>query len=355
MKSLLYISNIEVPYRVKLFNQLSEHFDLTVLYERESSKNRDEKWSKSIDKKYKAQYLNGLDISEENRLDIEIYKRLKAYDYIVIGCYNSPSQILAAIYLKLKRRKFWFNLDGEQFINNSIKGMIKKLVLKLSRYYLVAGKKATYNLEHILPKDSIIEPYNFSSLTKEEITNNNSDGWHSDNNGCILIVGQYYDYKGMDIAAKVAIKDIENHYRFVGTGVNTGRFIEEQFSNSIPSNVEVIPFLNKESLAKEYRTCRMLVLPSRQECWGLVVNEAASFGTPIVSTTGSGAAVEFLADGYPELLAKPGSVDDLLSKITNLLHRNDIHEISRYLKEKSKKYSIEENVYSIKKTIKNEI
>jgi len=50
-----------------------------------------------------------------------------------------------------------------------------------------------------------------------------------------------------------------------------------------------------KELEEEYKTCAMLVLPTRQECWGLVINEAASFGMPIVSTWGSGAAVEFLS------------------------------------------------------------
>ena len=33
-KKVLYISNIQVPYRVRFFNLLAEKCDLTVLYER---------------------------------------------------------------------------------------------------------------------------------------------------------------------------------------------------------------------------------------------------------------------------------------------------------------------------------
>lgn len=55
----------------------------------------------------------------------------------------------------------------------------------------------------------------------------------------------------------------------------------------------------------------MLILPTRQECWGLVVNEAASFGTAVISTNGSGAAVEFLFEKYPFLLAEPDNDENL--------------------------------------------
>lgn len=59
MKKILYISNIQVPYRVKFFNELSKYCDLTVLYERKNSTNRDIKWSKSEEDKYKVIFLNG--------------------------------------------------------------------------------------------------------------------------------------------------------------------------------------------------------------------------------------------------------------------------------------------------------
>ena len=44
-KKILYISNIEVPYRVSFFNEFAKHCDLTVLYERKKSDNRDENWA----------------------------------------------------------------------------------------------------------------------------------------------------------------------------------------------------------------------------------------------------------------------------------------------------------------------
>ena len=56
MKKILYITNIEVPYRVKFFNELAKYCDLTVLYERSKSSNRDGSWSSSEKINYKALY-----------------------------------------------------------------------------------------------------------------------------------------------------------------------------------------------------------------------------------------------------------------------------------------------------------
>ena len=116
----------------------------------------------------------------------------------------------------------------------------------------------------------------------------------------------------------------------------------EQNIKELP-NVEVIPFLQKNELFKAYRGSAMMLLPTRQECWGLVINEAASFGTPIVSTWGSGAAVEFLAEDYPCYLAQSDNASDLLLKVQNLME-HDSEEYSRFLLKKSLRYSIEECV-----------
>ena len=93
------------------------------------------------------------------------------------------------------------------------------------------------------------------------------------------------------------------------------------------------------------------MLPSRQECWGLVVNEAASVGTPIVATWGSGAAVEFLEESpYKCFLADADNVEDLEKKIRSCL-ANDSSDYERYLMDKSKYYTIENCVSQYSKVI----
>jgi len=65
---------------------------------------------------------------------------------------------------------------------------------------------------------------------------------------------------------------------------------------------------------------------------------------PIVSTWGSGAAVEFLADAYPQYLAKPGDAEDLYRCIRNCVDAEDNEAYSAYLIGKSKEYTIERSV-----------
>lgn len=342
MKKVLYIANIEVPYRTRFFNELAKQCDLMVLYEREKSSNRNEEWAKSEKHYYRIKYLKGIAVDPEKAFSFGILREIfSGYDHIIVGCYNSPVQMMAILVMRLFRIPYFLNLDGEPFLEgNGLKTKLKRFFLTGAEKYLVAGEKAAQSLKPIAGNSEII-PYYFSSLSEQEINAHRALAQDCKRNDTILVVGQYYDYKGMDVALEAARKDLSLHYKFVGMGSRTEQFVKE---HAIPENVEIIPFLQKEELEREYQTCAMLVLPSRQECWGLVINEAASFGMPIVSSWGSGAAVEFLADAYPEFLAKPEDAEDLLKCIRQLLKSEEKETFSSYLLTKTQNYCIERSV-----------
>lgn len=343
MKRVLYISNIEVPYRVEFFNQLARHCILTVLYESDSSGKRNENWAKSVKSNHEKIFLNGIKIKNESFFSFKIMKYICGhYDVIIVGCYNSPVQMFAILMMRLLHIPYILNIDGEVFLKEKgTKTALKKFFLRGAAQYLVAGESVVREIEENTGCKNII-PYYFSSLTEKELKNNSAFSQAQNRNNTILVIGQYFEYKGLDIALKAARLNKALHYKFVGMGQRTELFIKEM-GISEEDNIEIIPFLNKKELEREYKRCRMVVLPSRQECWGLVINEAASFGTPVVSTWGSGGGVEFLAQKYPQYLAEPGNPESLYQCIENVLREND-KEYSQYLVRKSRYYSIEKNV-----------
>ena len=207
---------------------------------------------------------------------------------------------------------------------------------------MAAGKTTADSIRSVFNNSAVV-PYFFSSLDEKEIAEHARA--ETNRNRTVLVVGQYFDYKGLDVAVEVARKCSSIKYKFVGMGNRTDLFVTQQRINEL-SNVEVVPFLQKEDLEKEYRSCGMLLQPSRKECWGLVINEAASFGTPIVSTYGSGAAVEFLSDGFEQFLAEPNNPDDLYEKVQMLLTTENCEKYSAYLKHKSQLYSIDKSIES---------
>ena len=264
MKKVLYLTNIETPYRVRFFNELSKYCDLTVLYEKRSVEERNEIWAKSEQTRHKRKFLR-----RESIFFSGIWKELRGgYDTIIAGCYNNPVQMLAMLYMRLHRVPFIINLDGEPYLNGrGIKTALKKFVLGGAQAYLVAGKKAAASLRSVARNKTIV-PYYFSSLSELELKNNGQVVQFDKRNRTVLVIGQYLDYKGMDVALEAARMDMSIKYKFVGMGSRTELFLKE---HEIPLNVEIIPFLQKTELEKEYQSCGMLVLPSRQECWDLLL------------------------------------------------------------------------------------
>lgn len=328
MKQVLYISNIEVPYRVRFFNELAKYCRLTVLYESRGAQKRNVQWAKGEEKRFRVCYFSR-DLGEIFRV---------RWDVIILGCYQTPLQILTAVFLRLGNIPFLINLDGEPFAKGKgWKEKGKRFLLSLGTAYLIAGERTAKSLQGLVGEKRVT-PYLFGSLWERELEAHCRTG--PARSDTILVVGQYFPYKGLDVALEAARRDPSHCYRFVGMGKRTAKFLREQ---QIPENVEILPFLQKETLEAEYRRCALLVLPSRRECWGLVVGEAASFGTPVVSTWGSGAAVEFLAERYPQYLAQPGDAESLLQCIRRCLSE-DAAEYGRYLQEKAAQYSIERSV-----------
>lgn len=338
LKKVLYLTNIEVPYRVRFFNELAKHCDLTVLYEKTTVESRNKAWAKSQQTVHNRAFLK-----REGLFFTGILKQLRQnYDVIIVGCYNTPVQMLAMFYMRVMKIPFVVNLDGEPFLEgNGLKSRLKRFFLSGAQSYLVAGEKAAESLK-VLSVGKNVTPYYFSSLSKRELEHNKTRSEGIKRNSTVLVIGQYFEYKGMDIALEAARMDPCIHYKFVGMGSRTELFVKE---HEIPLNVEIIPFLQKEELEEEYLKCGILLLPSRKECWGLVINEAASFGMPIVSTWGSGAAVEFLADDYPQFLAKLGDAKMLLRCIQNCIQYEDKAAYRKFLIDKSEEYSIEKSVY----------
>ena len=187
MKKVLYISNIEVPYRVKFFNKLSECCNLTVVYERKKSSNRDKKWTESEFKNYKSEYLGGIKLKNENSFSFKILKYIfGGYDSIILGCYNRPVIMFAILIMRIFRKKYILNLDGEVFLDNSFKSKIKKFFLNGAEKYLTAGEKSAESLRRISGESQVL-PYYFSSIDSQQLKSNSQKKTYRNKTVLVLV------------------------------------------------------------------------------------------------------------------------------------------------------------------------
>ena len=77
--------------------------------------------------------------------------------------------------------------------------------------------------------------------------------------------------------------------------------------------VEDVGFVQPNVLPELMARSGVFVLPSRKEPWGVVVQEAAAAGLPLISSDAVGASVHLLQEHYNGWLFPSGSTESLAS------------------------------------------
>jgi glycosyltransferase involved in cell wall biosynthesis len=110
--------------------------------------------------------------------------------------------------------------------------------------------------------------------------------------GCVfLYVGRLDREKGVDVLLD-AFRDVPGELRIVGTGTE-----EARLHAAAGARVSFLGALDRDELPDVYAGADVLVLPSRSEPWGMVLNEAAAAGLALVATDAVGAAFDLIEDG----------------------------------------------------------
>ena len=135
-----------------------------------------------------------------------------------------------------------------------------------------------------------------------------------------IFVGQFIERKGVLELAE-AFRQLGNAARdwsllMVGSGP-----LEAQLRSY--SLVEVRPFAQPEQIAALLADSRCLVLPSREEHWGLVVHEAALSGCQLVLSHAVGAGSDLLEHGLNGFGFKAVTADEIAEALKCVIAQND--------------------------------
>ena len=101
-------------------------------------------------------------------------------------------------------------------------------------------------------------------------------------------------------------------------GTPTEEYLTFARENDLTS-VHFVPFQEKESLKRYYIAADAFVLPTREDIWGLVVNEAMAFGLGVVTTDRCNAGLELIQNGKNGFLVPTEDVHALREAILECL------------------------------------
>lgn len=376
MKVVL-ITNIISPYRIPLFNAISEkgNFCFKVIALAEREKNRE--WELSENKiKFDYQILPGWNWfvwGKKKEITIHlnrgVFKTFLEYkpDIIMTSGYDDLAYWQAFLYCKIFRKKFilW---DSTTLLSagsiKGIRGRLKKIIIKGADKYLVYGTKAMEYLEYfgartkdIYISTNTVDMDYFRSGVEEY---RNKDGFKSERKRypryLLLYVGQLIRRKGVLQVLKTleCLKDSEIGLLIVGSGPEESdlkNFCKEKKLKKVFFE----GFKQQEELAKYYALADIFILPSFEEVWGLVVNEALASGLYVLSSKYAGASYDLIKEGWNGEIFEPYDIEEVVNlfkrvkeNIEDIRERRD--DISQYA---CREFNIEKSADDFIRAIKS--
>jgi len=335
------------------FNELGKMCELTVLFERKNASDRESTWLSNAGIYFKTEYLEGQKVGADSALCLGVTKWLKKgrFDFFIVGGYSSPTAMLAIETLRLRKIPFILSADGG-FIKDEgkLKFLVKTHFIKEAKYYLSSGKTTSNYLQYYGASSNEIYEYPFSSLHQSDILDkilsyteksNYKKELNINEDKMILTIGQFIFRKGFDVLLEACSKLPEGYGLYIVGGEPTQEYIDLKEEYEL-ENVHFVGFKNKEELEKYYMASDVFVLPTREDVWGLVINEAMAYGLPVITTDKCIAGLELINDyenGFIVPVARP---DILAERIQEVLSNEQLaNKMAKVSLGKIRPYTIE--------------
>ena len=353
MKKVLFLTNYASPYRVQFFDALGLKTELTVLFSdrRENQKHRSNSWFEDGSGNFKWVQLEKQRINIQGRaLCADVVDWLKKpWDEIVLCGYSSPTVMLAMLYLRRKKIPFWLEVDGGLIREDSrLQYRLKKMLVGAASGWLSTGKATTDYLVHYGARRESVREYPFSSLweadiLKEPVSRERKLEFRRElgmeEKKVILSIGQFIHRKGFDVLMKAAVHLGSDTGIYIVGGEPTQEYLQLCRELGL-KNIHFEGFKKKDVLVKYYQAADLFVLPTREDIWGLVVNEAMAFGLPVITTDRCVAGLELVEDGVTGYIVHVGDADALAEKMNKTLAGN-CEAMGAAALEKVRPYTIE--------------
>lgn len=358
------IQNGMAPYRVKLFQMISEakdvDFKLLFLYKKWKTIRKFQWDCRPEDLPFKTEHISGFTIKksgQEYGVCINpklLTKMIKEKPDVVICAGFSFATFIASIYKIFFNGKYIIWSEGT-YITESIRSsifriFIRKFLARFASGFVDAGILSKEYLETLLPQKHskpFFRSYNCIDNKKFEnnlaIYNDELDKlktkYPAHN---ILFVGQLIERKGIIQILNVYKKIIKDYSEpvgliFVGQGPMKD-YIEDYKEKHNLKKIFLEGFVSNDILSAYYKFCSVFMLLSLQDPNPLVVFEALVSGIPIVCSNRAGNAIDFISDGKNGYIVDPYSADDAASKCIDTFgwkNKKDVANFSREIVKKA--------------------
>lgn len=329
---IFFFTNIPSPYRVDFFNALNHLCDLFVLFEAKLDLECPKNTTKEEKLDFNHHYLSESN-SHRNLSLSGLWFVLKAnYDRLILHTWYTRTQICLIILLRILHRKYWIETDGNaiDYNESSLKKRFKQWIFGGAEGFYSSCKSSDEYFAYYGTDRAKIHRYTFTSISDADVLPQIIDSDKkkeirkklgiSTEAKMVLAVGRFIPVKGFDILIKASVPDWQVY--FVG-GKATDEYRQLRCNMALEGTVHFVNYCTKSELAYYYISADLFVLPTRGDSWGLVINEAMSYGLPVITTDHCGAGLEVL-DHQDITIVPSEDVEALHQSIAKLLEDVDL-------------------------------
>ncbi len=334
-----------------------------------ASTHSDRKWQVDRAMGVNEHFLKSFNIGKNSYLNIGIFKVFKNHEIWIIGGYSDITAQILIILCKLCRKPHIIIFDGVspkklREKENWLKFWWKKLLVNSCTAFLGNGSVGKLYAKKLgIPNNKIFNQFltvdvkHFNSFfsDKEKIRKQIREYFGiSRDSFIILYIGRLIKHKGVqDLIQAFKLLKLETDKNIYLLIVGFGNY--ENKLKQISSSVKEIIFVGNvdyEHIHEYYFSSDIFVLPTYNDPWGLVINEAMACGLPVITTTASGASLDLLKDGENGFVIEPGDIKQLKNFI-NLYLKNDflLFKHSQKSLEIISKYTFIESKKELKKCL----
>lgn len=351
------LTNIPTPYRKPMWEAYSkiENATFDVFYSSKVHKDRKWNFDKAID--VEERFLDGRRLG---KLNLEILNLVKKYDLWIVGGYSDPTAQLLILLCKTLRIPYVVMFDGIspkkiEANENKVKFTWKKFLVKGCFGFLGNGTVGKLYAKKLgVPDKKIYNQYltvdteHFLNLLDEKDTIRSKVRHELDipqNSFVLLYVGRLIEHKGVQdlIKAYSYLNNENKNVYLIVVGFGTYEASLKKMAEDV-KGIFFVGHVDYPNIHEYYFASDLLILPTYDDPWGLVINEAMACGLPIVTTTASGANLDLVkGNGYVFEPKDVRSLIDILSKYVkdpNLLlehSQNSLRIIMEFTFDNSKK------------------
>lgn len=260
----------------------------------------------------------------------------KGFDAVVVTGWNSRALLQVALAARRLGLPVVARGDSRGGLRRPLHIRLgHRLLLRLYRAFLVVGRRNSdfykgYGVrpESLFPCPHFVDNARFERESSEARLQRAElrQRWGvPESSLCALFAGKIAPVKNLDgLLAALELAQAGRsglHLLVVGEGAERKRLEQMATDRALP--VSWSGFLNQREMPSAYAAADLLVLPSRSESWGLVVNEAMASGLPAIVSDAVGCAPDLIVEGETGWTFPAGDAPALASRLALVANSAD--------------------------------